>query len=140
MTKYSVDSGREPSREDARHVAPTAPTRPPAQREAGVGCDSYEPGHQMHYKHQGDAVRSPSVVVRSALLDGTAVTLLLTEQELEWRHHDPDRLRRILELLRGRCVAYPDQHALRVGPYWFNCATPADAWQECQLSRAAASS
>lgn len=71
----------------------------------------------------------------SALLDGNRVMLVLDEgEELVWRHHDPERLHRILELLRGKCVVYPAHHALRVGPYWFNCATEDDSWQDCRVS------
>lgn len=97
-------------------------------------CDLYEPGHLIHYKHQGGAVRSPGRPVRDTLLDGTLATLMIAGgEELRWRHHDPERLRRIIELLRGRCVVYLDYHALRVGPYWFNCATEQDVWQDCRV-------
>lgn len=99
----------------------------------GKACDLYAPGHQIHYKHQGDAVRSPSCVVRNVIVDDSRVTLVLDDDsELQWRHHEPERLDRILELVPGTRVAYPDQHALRVGPYWFNCATDATGWQDCR--------
>lgn len=129
MTKYTVDQGPE------RTARPTVDDLlPPAQR-SGTGCDLYAPGHQIHYRHQGDAVRSPARTVLSALIDGNRVMLVLDEgEELVWRHHDPERLRRILELLRGKCVVYPAHHALRVGPYWFNCATEDDSWQDCRVS------
>ena len=130
MTKYSMEHdhgsahGSRPSVDELL---------PPAQR--GGTCDLYQPGHQIHYRHQGDAVRSPARAVVSVLLDGTALLLALDDgTERVWRHHDPERLRRILELLRGTCVAYPEHHALRVGPYWFNCATDTDRWQECRVS------
>jgi hypothetical protein len=98
-------------------------------------CELYGPGHLMHYKHQGDAVRSPSLVVRDIRLDGTLVTLAVDGRaELTWRHHDSERLGRIQELLPGKGVAYPDHHALRIGPYWFNCAPESDDWQDCALS------
>lgn len=98
-------------------------------------CDLYAPGHQFHYRHQSTAVRSPSLVVRSVLLEQSWVLLTLDGgRELRWRHHDPERLCRMLELLRGKCVSYPDHHALRVGPYWFNCATEADSWQDCRVT------
>ena len=128
MTKYSSGSNHEFDRPEGDGDAP------PALREGG--CDLYSPGHQIHYKHQGRAVRSPSLPVRAAFVDGTMVTLVLDDgRELHWRHHDRDRLGRILELLRARCVAYPEAHALRVGPYWFNCAAETDPWQECPVSR-----
>jgi hypothetical protein len=131
MTKFSLgaDHGY-----DRPHTAGTDGLLPPTQRDATL-CDLYAPGHQIHYKHQGDAVRSPSELVRDTLVDGTRLTLLLDDgRELTWRHHDPARLRRILELLRGRCLLYPAFHALRVGPYWFNCAAESDDWQDCRLS------
>ena len=104
---------------------------PPAQREGT--CDLYDPGHQLHYKHQGDAARFPALQVCEALVDGTEVVLVLEDgEELHWRHHDPVRLQRILELVRGRCLAYPKYHTLRVGPYWFNCATESDDFQDCR--------
>ena len=129
MTKYTVEQGPE------RTARPTVDDLlPPAQR-SGTVCDLYAPGHQIHYRHQGDAVRSPARTVLTALLDANRVMLVLDEgEELVWRHHDPERLRRILELLRGRCVVYPAHHALRVGPYWFNCATEDDSWQDCRVS------
>jgi len=112
---------------------------PAGLRDAGPVCDIYAPGHQMHYRHQEEARHTPSVAVRDTLVDGTRVSLLLAGgHELEWRHHDPQRLTRVLELLRSMCRAHPEQHALRVGPYWFNCATTSDLWQECPLSRPAA--
>ena len=80
-------------------------------------------------------MRSPSRSVANAILDGTRLMLVLDDDtELTWRHHDPVRLRRILELVPGKRVAYPRFHALRVGPYWFNCAPEAEQWQDCGLS------
>jgi hypothetical protein len=134
MTKFSIDSS------PGRSGAPAPAGLPPLQRD-GTGCDLYEPGHLIHYKHQADAVRSPGLPVRDTLVEGTVVTLMIEgDDELVWRHHEPDRLRSILELLHGRGVAYPDSHALRVGPYWFNCATADDQWQDCTLSRRATGS
>jgi hypothetical protein len=98
-----------------------------------AACDLYAAGHQIHYTHQGDAVHSPSRRTRDAVVDGTRLTLVLDDGEtLRWRHHDPERLERIIELLRGRCVVYREHHAVRVGPYWFNCASEDDAWQDCR--------
>jgi hypothetical protein len=134
MTKFSLGAGHGYDRPPAAGIDGLLP---PTQREP-ASCDFYAPGHLIHYKHQGDAVRSPSELVRDTLVDRTRLTLLLDDgRELAWRHHDPERLRRILELLRGRCLLYRVHHALRVGPYWFNCASPDDDWQECRLSRAA---
>ena len=134
MTKSSVDQGRRSERSARPSVDELLP---PAQR-TGAVCELYAPGHQIHYRHQGDAVRSPARAVLTAMIDGDRVMLVLDEgEELVWRHHDPERLRSILELLHGRGVAYPEFHALRVGPYWFNCAAPDDPWQECSMSRRA---
>jgi hypothetical protein len=107
----------------------------PATPRGGATCDLYEPGHQIHYKHQGDAVHSPSRAVRDVLLDGPLIRLTLDDgSQLLWRHHDPERLSRIVELLRGKCVIYPEYHAMRVGPYWFNCATETDDWRDCRVT------
>jgi hypothetical protein len=96
-------------------------------------CELYAPGHQMHYRHQGEAVRSPSRAVTSALLDDDLVILVLDDaSEVRWRHHDRDRLRRALEALPGKHVVYPEHHALRVGPFWFNCAPEDGDWQDCR--------
>jgi hypothetical protein len=89
----------------------------------------------MHYTHQGDAVHSPSRSVRDVLVDDTHVWLTMNDETtLHWRHHDPDRLTRIVETLRGKGVIYPEFHAMRVGPYWFNCATEPDDWQDCRVT------
>ena len=129
MTKSSLVTSSKP----ARSATPAGQGQVlPAQRE-GSTCDLYAPGHQMHYEHQGNAVRSPARTVNNAILDGVNLRLLLEDgQELRWRHHDPERLSQILELVPGKRVAYPDFHALRVGPYWFNCATETDDWQDCR--------
>jgi hypothetical protein len=132
MTKYSTQPSQGLGRPGERTGEPVLP---PAQRD-GNACDLYAPGHQIHYKHQGQAVRSPAVQVAELRVDGSLVVVHLEDgRELRWRHHDPDRLSRILELLRGTCTAYPVHHALRVGPYWFNCASETDPWHECRTSR-----
>ena len=129
MTKISLGAGHRSDHADI----PVADRAGPRAAVDAVVCDLYAPGHQMHYTHQADAVHSPSQVTRSAALEGTLVTLVLDDQDtLRWRHHDPERLERIIELLRGRCVVYREHHALRVGPYWFNCADQDDDWQECR--------
>ena len=131
MTKFSQSNDAHGGQSDA--TVGDGPT-PPTLRD-GTGCDLYAPGHLIHYKHQGDAVRSSSLAVSNAILDGSRITLVLEDGgELQWRHHDTERLGRILELVPSKRVAYPDFHALRVGPYWFNCATENDDWQDCGLS------
>ena len=111
---------------------------PPAQLGASALCDLYCPGHQIHYKHQAQAADSTPLAVRDTLLDGTLLRLVLEDGEvLRWSNHDPLRLSRVLELVAVRGAAHPELHALRIGPYWFNCATESDPWQDCRLSRAA---
>jgi hypothetical protein len=125
MPKRSPDAGRDRQ--------PPSTTRPLPQQRDGTGCDSYAPGHLIHYQHQGDAVRSPSLRAHDVRVDGTLVVMHLEDdREVQWRHHDPDRLQRIVELLRGHATAYPDFHALRVGPFWFNCATERDGFRDCR--------
>jgi hypothetical protein len=127
MAKFSLDP-------HARSLPPAGALAPPPQRD-GNSCNLYSPGHQIHYKHQGEAVRSASRVVTNAIVEDSLVTLILDDRtELRWQHHEPERLERILELVPSKRVAYPDQHALRVGPYWFNCATEATGWQDCRVA------
>jgi hypothetical protein len=128
MTRFSV-----PARADADHAGSSLrpAATPPGRR--GTDCDLYAPGHQMHYRHQGEAVRSRSLPARATVVDDTLVLITLEDgRELQWRHHDPERLRRIIESVPGKRVLYPDAHALRVGPYWFNCARASDDWQDCR--------
>ena len=40
------------------------------------------------------------------------------------------RLRRILGAVPASGSSTREFHALRVGPYWFNCAPEGDAWQD----------
>ncbi len=130
MAKFSIDPHSQHARAEPSGGEALSP---PTQRD-GSTCDLYAPGHQIHYKHQGDAVSSPSRIVSNAIVDGSRVTLVLDDRtELQWRHHEPQRLERILELVPSKRVAYPDQHALRIGPYWFNCATAATGWQDCRV-------
>lgn len=130
MTKSSLHPSHEHDRPQSSVVR--APVLP-AQRD-GSTCDLYAPGHLMHYTHQGTAVRSQPVAVRDTQVDGAHLTLQLENgAELRWRHHDPARLQRVLESVPSKRVAYPDFHALRVGPFWFNCAPQSESWQDCRL-------
>jgi hypothetical protein len=97
----------------------------------GEACNSYAPGHQVHYIHQGQALRSPSVRARNVIVEGHRVVVVLDGgEQLDYQHHDPDRLSSVLGLFPGSRLVYPTFHALRVGPYWFNCA-PGD-FQPCR--------
>jgi hypothetical protein len=110
---------------------------PPPSPYDGSACGSYAPGHQLHYRQQGGAMRSPARRTRATLVEGTLVRLVLEDgSELRWRHHDPERLSRLLQLVHHTCVVCPEAHALRVGPYWFNCATEDDAWDDCRPAAA----
>lgn len=94
-----------------------------ADRAQGDTCDSYAPGHQVHYIHQGQALRSPSVHARNVIVEGHRVIVLLEDgTQLDYHHHDPERLSSVLGLFPASRMVYPQFHALRVGPYWFNCA------------------
>lgn len=113
----------------APHPGTGAETRP-GESHPRDDCESYGPGHQMHYVQQGQALRSSSVRVERVLVDGDRVELHLhTGERFEWRHHDPARLAAVLALFPSARVVYPDFHALRVGPYWFNCAP--DVFEAC---------
>lgn len=116
----SLRQARQPREAVPEQRGPSA-RRVPA--DAVAGCDSYAPGHQMHYIHQGQALRSPSIHADHVLVDGNRLLIVLdTGEQLSWHHHDPERLASILGLFPSSRLAYPKFHALRVGPYWFNCA------------------
>ena len=107
-------------------------------RRGAAACDSYAPGHQMHYIHQGQALRSPSLHASNVIVEGTRVIVVLESgEQLDYHHHDTDRLASVLGLFPGTRVVYPKFHALRIGPYWFNCA-PGD-FDPCQAGAAPAS-
>ena len=99
--------------------------------DAEEACTSYAPGHQMHYIHQGQALRSPSQQASNVIVEGHRVIIVLEDgSQLDYQHHDPDRLSSVLGLFPTSRVAYPEFHALRVGPYWFNCAP--DTFEACR--------
>lgn len=86
-----------------------------------VVCDSYAAGHEMHYIHQGQALRSASVTASNVIVDGIRVIVVLEDgSQRDYTFHDPTRLERILSLFPAVRALYPEFHALRVGPYWFN--------------------
>lgn len=104
-------------------------TDPPADET----CESYAPGHLMHYLHQGQAVRSPSLDARNVIVDGDRVIVILeNDEQVDFQHHEPDRLARVLGLFPTSRVLYPRFHALRVGPYWFNCAP--ESFEPCDVT------
>jgi hypothetical protein len=98
-------------------------TAPTPRAPSGVLCESYAPGHQMHYLHQGQALRSPSAKAANVIVEGDRVVVVLESgDQLDYHHHDPDRVTSLLGLFPASRVVYPAFHALRLGPYWFNCA------------------
>lgn len=97
------------------------PSAGPSTTPVDVRCDSYAPGHQMHYIHQGQALRSASIPARNVIVDGTRVIVILEDGvQHDYAFHDPVRLERVLALFPSARTLYPAFHALRVGPYWFN--------------------
>ena len=71
----------------------------------------------------------------SALLDGNRVMLVLDEgEELVWRHHDPERLHRILELLRGSWWSTPRTMRCGSAPTGSTAPPEDDSWQDCPAS------
>jgi hypothetical protein len=102
-------------------------------------CVHYAPGHQMHYVHQGQALRSPARHASNVIVEGHRVVVVLDSgEELQYQHHEPERLSSVLGLFPGSRVVYPEFHALRVGPYWFNCAP--DHFEPCGSPAEAAGS
>src|SRR3954469_13817211 len=68
----------------------------------GAACESYAPGHQMHYLHQGQALRSPSLHASNVIVEGHRVIVVLESgEQLDYNHHDPDRLGSVLGLFPG---------------------------------------
>jgi hypothetical protein len=126
------------SRFFSRRDHATTRVRPPERYALPMGkvdldeaCASYAPGHQMHYIHQGQALRSPSQQASNVIVEGHGVIIVLEDgSQLDYQHHDPDRLSSVLGLFPTSRVAYPEFHALRVGPYWFNCAH--DTFEPCR--------
>jgi hypothetical protein len=57
------------------------------------------------------------------------IVVLDSGEQLDYRHHEPERLSSVLALFPGSRVVYPEFHALRIGPYWFNCAP--DGFDPC---------
>lgn len=118
----------------SRRTGAAAPAAAPARSSLltleGSRCASYEPGHQMHYLHQGQALRSESAPARNVIVDGHRVIVILADgAQHDYFHHDPERLGEVLGLFPATRTLYRRFHALRVGPYWFNLAE--DAFVPC---------
>lgn len=90
-------------------------------------CDSYEPGHRLHWSLWSMAQFAPAVPVSHVTIDGTAVSIDIGGQHaFTWKHHDPNRLVFALEHATGPAMICPVHRVLRVDCFWFSCA-PQDA-------------
>lgn len=93
------------------------------QLEHEIGCDSYGPGHQLHWTLWKAAANAPCLPVTRIREHGGGVELEVPgHPPLQWCHHDPIRLRTALEHAQGPIVACPRYRVLRVDGFWFNCA------------------
>lgn len=105
----------------------------PAARRDDLPCASFAPGHHMHPIHWDRARTTSQRPVTRVRVDAFRVGLVLEDGDhLDWRHHDPVRLSRVLESVPGAVVAFADLHALKVGSHWFSCATPETGWHPCR--------
>lgn len=86
-------------------------------------CDSYGPGHMLHWTQWKAASGAPSYPVTRIVDHGDHFELHVVGQPpLRWCHHEPDRLRAALESAAAIVEACPRFRALRVDGFWFNCA------------------
>ncbi len=86
-------------------------------------CDSYLPGHKLHWSLYKRASGARTVLVSEVIATGTKLELVIPgEESLRWMHHDPDRLAAALAESVTPILACPEWRALRVDGYWFNCA------------------
>lgn len=99
---------------------------------ATTGCESYGPGHRLHWTLWKQATAARCVPVSQVLLDGTMIELLIEGRApLFWHHHDPDGLREALDAAEDPILAAPQWQALRIDGYWFNCAPRDSSFQHC---------
>jgi hypothetical protein len=89
-------------------------------------CDSYLPGHQLHWSLWKQASTASQVPVLSVAVRGTTLVIETPEGTLRWSHHAPAKVSFALEHAEHQVLVAPDQRALRIDGYWFNCA-PEDA-------------
>jgi hypothetical protein len=88
-----------------------------------AGCDSYGPGHMLHWTQWKRAASTPGVPVTRVIQDGPALELVISGgQSLHWCHHDPSALAAALEKAQSGIEVCPEWRALRVDGHWFNCA------------------
>lgn len=89
----------------------------------GPECQSYLPGQRLHWSVYKRASSAPAFPVTRVVVDNTSVVVTLEGRApLHWRHHDPKRMAFAVEHSTGPILACPDERALRVDGYWFNCA------------------
>ena len=93
------------------------------RQHSDAGCDSYGPGHLLHWTLWKKAASAPCVPVSRVVQEGTSIELVISDREsLHWSHHDPSKLAEALEATTSPIIASPQWRALRIGGYWFNCA------------------
>lgn len=86
-------------------------------------CDSYGPGHQLHWTQWKAASSAPAFRV-TRIIDHEDHFEFHIEGEppLKWSHHEPDRLREALAAAEHIIEVCPRYRALRIDGHWFNCA------------------
>ena len=88
-----------------------------------AACDSYEPGHRLHWSLYKAASAARTVKVRALSVDGTTVSVTtVTDETFTWEHHDPEALTMAINHADTTPLVAPDWRALRIDGYWFNCA------------------
>ena len=132
MTKFSLDTSTTDEVPDAPayRVLPAC-----AARERS--CDLYAPGHQIALPPPGptpSARRSRSVAGRAPSTAPRLILVLEDDSELRWRHHDPVRLRRMLDLRAEQAGGLPRASTPCAWVPTGSTARPRrDDWQDCRL-------
>ncbi len=89
-------------------------------------CQSYVEGHQMHWIHGKQVLRSAPLSATVVRLNDAGIVLSVDagrrrRPELSFWHHDMERLASIIEA-EDTILVYPKLHALKVGNHMFNCS------------------
>lgn len=89
----------------------------------GSTCESFLPGHKLHWSLYKKASAARTVVVERVLVTGTSLELDVPGgPPLRWLHHDPRGVAATLAHCVDPILACPDWRALRIDGFWFNCA------------------